>query len=80
MVGQQWTFTATVTAPATDTSAQPVGFEWEFGDGNSATTNGNVTSHVYTSSPTSVRVVTVRIRLANGQLLTATTEILLGAF
>jgi adhesin/invasin len=80
MAGQQWTFTATVNAPQGDTSAQPIAFDWEFGDGNSATTNGNITSHVYTTGASQVRVVTVRIRLANGQALTATTEILLGVF
>ena len=75
--GQQWTFTAT-TSPTTSGAPLPISYEWEFGDGNSATTNSSSTSHVYTSGPNQVRVVTVRIRLSNGQVVTASTEILLG--
>jgi adhesin/invasin len=79
MVGQQFTFTATVNAPSGDPTAQPVSFEWDFGDGTVTTTNGNVTAHIYTAESSGQRrVVTVRIRLANGQTLVATTEILVG--
>jgi hypothetical protein len=78
-VGQQWTFTATL-SPANDTGAQPVSFDWNFGDGATVTTNGNSTAHVYTAGSGQVRQVQVTIRLTNGQTLVAATEILLGVF
>ena len=78
-VGQRWTFTATI-SPANDPAAQPVQFDWSFGDGATLTTNGSTTSHIYTSGANSARVVSVAIRLTNGQTVVATTEILLGTF
>jgi hypothetical protein len=77
--GQTWNFTATLT-PANDPTAQAAAYDWDFGDGSTATTNSNVTSHVYTSGANTTRVVTVTIRLTNGQALVATTQILLGSF
>jgi hypothetical protein len=77
--GQSWTFTATLT-PANDPTSQPVVYDWDFGDGSTATTNGNITSHVYTSGANTPRVVRVTITLTNGQTLVATTQILLGSF
>jgi hypothetical protein len=78
-IGQTWNFTATLTPP-NDPSAQAAAYDWDFGDGSTATTNSNVTSHVYTSGANTPRVVTVTIRLTNGQALAATTQILLGSF
>jgi hypothetical protein len=78
-IGQTWNFTATLTPP-NDPSAQAAAYDWDFGDGSTATTNSNVTSHVYTSGANTTRVVTVTIRLTNGQALVATTQILLGSF
>ena len=46
-VGQLWTFTATVAG--TDANTLPQRFKWNFGDDSEATTNGNTTSHVYTT-------------------------------
>ena len=45
--GQRWTFTATV-AGVEDAAIES--FEWDFGDGGSATTSGNAVSHVYDTS------------------------------
>lgn len=77
--GQRWTFTATVTG--TDASSLPTTYEWTFGDGTTATTNGNTTAHVYaTSAVRVVRTVSVRVSLANGQSITASTDILVSSF
>jgi len=81
-VGQRWTFAAAI-SPANDASAQPVQFDWDFGDGVTAQTNSASIAHVYSlpsSSPNTVRTVSVSIRLTNGQTLTASTQILLGAY
>lgn len=78
-VGQQWSFTATL-SPANDPAAQATQFDWNFGDGATVTTNGNTTTHIYTSGSTNARTVSVTVKLANGQTLVATTEILLGVF
>ena len=78
--GQQFTFTATVTVSPADTSIQATRYDWTFGDGETTTTNGASTSHVYTTGTNSRRIVTVTISLTNGQTLIATAEILLGTF
>ena len=74
-IGHRWTFTATVTG--TDTTSQPVKYEWEFGNGATATTSGNSTAYVYTGGDRGrVQQVTVRVTLANGQTITAVTSII----
>ena len=78
--GQSFSFTATVNVSPADPAIQATRFEWAFGDGSSITTNGPSTSHVYTTGANSVRIVTVKIDLTNGQTLVATTQILLGTF
>lgn len=78
--GQTVNFTATVTVNPADASIQATRFEWEFGDGSSATTNGPTTSHVYTTDEMTARTVRVTIALTNGQTLVASTQFLLGDF
>jgi hypothetical protein len=74
---QLWTFTATVTNTAQANS--PVRFEWDFGDGTTAETNGASTSHAYTGEKT-VYKVTVRAVLANGSSISASTDIITADF
>ena len=76
-IGQLWTFTATVAG--TDANTLPQRFRWNFGDDTEAVTNGNTTSHVYTQ-PLVRRVVTVEVQMSNGETISATTEIIVGAF
>jgi hypothetical protein len=78
--GQTFTFTATLTVAPPDAAIQATRYEWTFGDGSGATTNGNTISHVYTSGANSPRTATVTITLTNGQTAVASTDILLGAF
>lgn len=73
-LGQRWTFTATVTG--TDASSLPSRYEWDFGDGITLTTNGNNTSHVYTTGGVR-RTVIVRVTLANGATISASTDIII---
>jgi hypothetical protein len=79
-VGQTVSFTANLNVTPPDAAIQATRYQWNFGDGSSVTTNGNTTSHAYTSGANSPRVVAVQIDLTNGQTLMATTEILLGTF
>jgi hypothetical protein len=77
--GQRWTFTATVTG--TDANTLPTTYEWTFGDGTTATTNGNTTSHVYATTTTRVaRTVSVRVLLAGGSAISTATDILVASF
>lgn len=79
-LGQSFTFTANVVVTPPDTSILATRFEWVFGDGTSATTNGPSTTHVYTTGAGTIRIASVRIQLTNGQTIEASTEILLGTF
>jgi hypothetical protein len=72
-VGQRWRFTATV-SPATGGADQVESFTWNFGDGTSATTSGNTTSHVYTVNGR--KTVTVTVRTTDGRSASAQTEII----
>ena len=63
------TFTATV-LPAT---AQIVQYDWSFGDGETATTSGNIIIHVYETFGR--RTVRVTVRDVNGRTASATTQI-----
>ena len=78
--GQTFTFTANLTVTPPDAAIQATQYEWTFGDGSGATTNGNSISHVYTSGANMPRTATVTITLTNGQTVVASTDILLGAF
>jgi len=48
-VGQPVTLTATV-RPATDGADVVSSYAWTFGDSTTAETDGNITTHVYTSN------------------------------
>jgi hypothetical protein len=81
--GEQWNFTANVTGGGeTGTgNANVERYEWDFGDGESATTSGNTISHVYDTETTQQRrVVTVTIRTQDSRTATGRTEILVGKF
>lgn len=70
-VGQPVTFTATVT-PATDGADVVSSYDWTFGDDTSATTNGNATTHVYTTNGT--KTATVEVTTTDGRTATARVE------
>jgi hypothetical protein len=78
----RWTFTATVTGGGeSGTGDAPIqSYTWDFGDGETATTSGNRTSHVYErdlSDPaTERRTVTVTARTVDGRTATAQEEII----
>jgi adhesin/invasin len=74
---QLWTFTASVTNTAT--TNPPVRFEWNFGDGTTAETNGASTTHAYSVEKT-IYKVTVRAILANGSSISASTDIVTADF
>lgn len=79
-IGQLWTFTANVTVTGGEANeARPVSYEWDFGDDTEQTTNGNVTTHVYTS-PNVRRTVTVEVTLSDNQKVSATLDIIVGVF
>jgi adhesin/invasin len=78
-IGQRWTFTATVAG--TNDTTLPVQFEWDFGDGTSASTSGPSTAHVYGSdSENKVRTVALTVRLANGNSINTVTQIIIADF
>jgi len=79
-LGQAFAFTANIVVTPPDTSILATRFEWVFGDGTSATTNGPSTTHVYTTGAGTIRIVSVRIELTNGQTIETSTSILLGTF
>jgi hypothetical protein len=78
LMGQSVTFTATVSVAGDANEARPVSYRWIFGDDTSATTNGNIVTHVYTTAA-ALRVVTVEVTLSNGQTISAQTEIIAGS-
>lgn len=81
--GQLWTFTATVTGGGEGGTGDATveSCLWAFGDTTTATTSGNVTSHVYaTGIAETQRTVTVTITTQDGRTATAQTEILVGKF
>jgi len=75
--GQLFTFTATVANNAAVGS--PTRFEWDFGDGTTATTNGPSIGHVYSMELTTYNV-TVRAVFANGTAVSALTQIITADF
>ena len=70
-VGQPVTFTATVT-PATDGADVVSNYDWTFGDSTSPDTNGNSTTHVYTSN--GAKTATVEVTTTDGRTATARVE------
>jgi hypothetical protein len=75
-VGQSATFTATVT-PAVGGADVAESYSWDFGDGETATTTANTTSHVYTGGSTR-RTVTVTVRTTDGRTATSRVELIAG--
>ena len=62
-------FTGTVltfTATATDAENDPITFNWTFGDGQGATSNGNTITHTYTSPNTFQVTCTVKDPFSTG--------------
>jgi adhesin/invasin len=83
VAGQQWNFTANVTGGGESGTGNAAveRYTWDFGDGESATTSGATTSHVYDAEATEQRrVVTVTIRTQDGRTATGRTEILVDSF
>jgi adhesin/invasin len=76
-VGQLFTFTATITDNAA--LGTPVKFEWDFGDGTTAETNGPAIGHVY-SKELNVYNVTVRAVFSNGSAVSTLTQIVTADF
>jgi hypothetical protein len=74
---QLFTFTATV---ANNTAVgTPTKFDWTFGDGATASTNGPSTSHAY-SQEKQIFNATVTATFANGSKVTASTDIVTADF
>ena len=65
-------FTATV-LPAVGGADVVRSFAWDFGDGSTATTSGNTTSHVYSSS--GARTVVVTVTTLDGRTAIGQTEV-----
>jgi hypothetical protein len=81
--GQLWTLTASVTGGGESGAGNATvsTYEWDFGDGSSATTSGATTAHVYsTGTSEQRRVVSVTIRTQDGRTATGRTEILVSKF
>lgn len=72
--GQPVTFTATVT-PATGGADSVRAFKWDFGDGITATTSSNTTSHVYTKS--GLYTATVTVETIDGREATGRAEFII---
>ncbi|HEV8393822.1 MAG TPA: PKD domain-containing protein [Vicinamibacterales bacterium] len=75
--GQLFTFTATVANNAA--LGSPTSFQWDFGDGTTATTNGPSIGHVYTLELKTYNA-TVRAVFANGTAVSALTQIITADF
>ena len=77
----RWTFSADVTGGGEGGTGNAVieSYSWDFGDGNTATTNGKSTSHVYQKSDTATNsriTVTVTARTADGRTVSTREEII----
>ena len=78
----RWTFEATVTGGGEGGTGNATisSYEWAFGDGETATTSGNLTSHVYaresaTDPITDRKTVTVTVRTPDGRTASAREDI-----
>lgn len=88
--GQRCSFTAAVTGGGEGTANAPIeSYFWNFDaeeddtddTGETATTSGNTTAHIYPASATGDRyVVTVRVRAQDGRTAIGRTEIVAGKF
>jgi adhesin/invasin len=80
--GQRWKFTATAKGGGEGTTDAPIeSYKWDFGDGESATTSGNTTAHIYDTEVEPQKfTVTVTARTADGRTATGRTEILVHKF
>jgi hypothetical protein len=76
-IGQLFTFTATISNNTAVGS--PVKFEWNFGDGQTAETNGPIITHLYTEEEKAF-TVTVRAIFANNTSISASTTIVTSLF
>jgi adhesin/invasin len=70
-VGQPVTLTAAVT-PATDGADVVSSYAWTFGDNTTAQTDGNATTHVYTSN--GAKTATVEVTTTDGRTATAVVQ------
>ena len=76
---QAWDFTANVTGGGQSGTGDAAveRYEWDFGDGDTVTTSGNRTTHVYnTEANARRRLVTVTVYTQDGRTATGRTEIL----
>jgi hypothetical protein len=81
--GQRWPFTATVTGGGEGGTGNATvqRYDWDFGDGDTATTSSATTAHIYDTEVTEQRrIVTVTIRTQDGRTATGRTEILVSKF
>lgn len=81
--GQRWTFTATATGGGETGTGNALieRYTWEFGDGESGTSSGNTTAHVYTTAVTEQRrTVIVTVHTPDGRTANGRTEILVAKF
>ena len=81
--GQRWEFTADVTGGGESGTGNATveRYDWDFGDGDTATTSAATTAHIYDTEATEQRrVVTVTIRTPDGRTATGRTEILVSKF
>jgi len=69
-VGATTTFTATVTPTGEANAIES--YTWDFGDGTTITTSGNVTTHVYTSN--GVKKASVTVKAVDGRTASASVE------
>ena len=71
-VGKPVKLTADVTPTGTDGKDVVSRYEWTFGDGSDAVTNGNVITHVYTTN--GARTADVKVTTTDGRTATARVE------
>ncbi|HEY5618188.1 MAG TPA: PKD domain-containing protein [Vicinamibacterales bacterium] len=77
--GQAVTFTVTAKEGTSDAAVES--YSWDFGDGESTTTSGNIISHVYETEATEQRfTVSVTVRTPDGRTATGRTEVLVDKF
>ena len=75
LTSARWTFTAAATGGGEGTANGPFeSYSWGFGDGSTAVTSGNQTSHTYTSA--GPKTVTVTVRTPDGRTGSAREEII----
>jgi adhesin/invasin len=80
--GQAWTLTANVSGGGEGTANAPIeSYSWDFGDGQSATTSGSATAHVYQTGLLPQRfTISVTVRTPDGRTANGRTEIVVSSF